>query len=220
MSNPLNRLNFRSTGTQSVIATLLVFGGLALNYIAEGQVFDNWPDLFLPTGAFFLFVAGLIIFVNTWLRARGHITSSPKFAVILAISLFLSVLHFSYGAMLQFIQSGADRDGQCEGLTRAVTTSNDIPESPINAAWPALGCAYELHGMLLSPYYLIRIYGVASDNAQQRILKNLSAYHENVRTHALRIEFYEKDYWVYRKEGGRTTRQRGPGKLLKVAVLR
>jgi hypothetical protein len=138
----------------------------------------------------------------------------------MGISIFLSVLHFSYTAAVQFIQSGADRDGQCEGLTRAATASNDIPESPINAAWPAMGCAYELHGMLLSPYYLIRIYGVASEGAQERILKNLSSHHKEAGTHPLRIELYEKDYWVYRKDGSLTKRERGPGKLLKVFVLR
>jgi hypothetical protein len=93
------------------------------------------------------------------------------------------------------------------------------PNPPENLGRRTFGCPYELHGMFLSPYADIKICGVAKPDARvAAILRN--HYSNSVRTNALRIEFCDDDYWIFRKNGAITIREREPGKLLKTTIVR
>jgi len=158
------------------------------------------------------------MFLFGWLQARVRISPRVSAVLVVTISVFLFLLQLSYNGVSQFIQAGADTGFQCEDLARIVSASADVPPSPFDNARPAVACARELHGMFLTPYYVLRVFGVTAPDAQTQ--KNLSSYRRQSEAYPLRVEFCELNYWIVRNRGAVTTTERGPGKLLNAVNIR
>ncbi|MHB8527839.1 MAG: hypothetical protein ACYDD2_17075 [Candidatus Acidiferrales bacterium] len=215
-------------------AALLILGFL-LNYVLENEFFfrlgtrtayqylGGWPNLFLPIAAFYLALAGLVLFVFELKGRSASRNLHGRFLPALLISLLFTVFYGIFYLGMQFLQTGADRLGECHGLEQAANTSHDIPESMVWPGHSAVGCSVEKYGMFLSYYNDLAVYGVTNRAAQDRVLHNLSAYHRKAHTHPMHIGFYEKENWgslVVGKNGKGWGGKRGPEKLLRVVTLR
>jgi len=213
----------------------LIFAGLLLNYISEihsfirlgvhppGNTWGGLPDLVIPIAAFYLTVAGLILFGLALKNSPASKRLTKVAMVSLLISVPLTILYYAvFFVGMQWIASGADRLGECNGLDEIAASSNDIPQSLIASGRPAVGCAVERYGMFLSFYNELSVSGVTVESAQGRILKNLSDYKKVAHTHPIRVVFYEKENWTtWRHEkNGVSGGQRGPENIIRVATLR
>src|SRR5579864_7521422 len=108
-SNPSNRVTVG-------IGLLLLATGLTLNYLFERHnLFTSWGDLFYPTSCFFLFLTGVVLSIGG--VARGSIRRLLPYAFSIVIP--LTLLYIGFYAGVQFIQTGADRLGECPGLDQA-----------------------------------------------------------------------------------------------------
>jgi hypothetical protein len=64
----------------------------------------------------------------------------------------LIILYTLFAFGMQFIQTGADRLGECPGLEQAAASSNVIAESKWRPGRPALGCEVERRDVFLTYY--------------------------------------------------------------------
>jgi hypothetical protein len=128
----------------------------------------------------------------------------------------------AYGLLflvVQFMQTGADRAGQCEGMERAAAMSGLIPESVVFPSQPAIGCGNERYGIFFSLYNDVTIWGVTNRIDQDRILRILSEYKESKHTLPIRVSFYEKENWKIQAFPRGSEGERGPEKLIRVTTV-
>lgn len=209
-SNPSNRVTVG-------IGVLLLSSGLILNYLFERHIlFQSWGDLFFPTVCFLLFATGVAGLIGGLVRSRTKRLLFFAFPVVVP----LTILYIGFYAGMQFIQTGADRLGECPGLDQAAASTNVIPESKSRPGLPAIGCGVERRGMFLTYYNSIGIYGVTEAATQQRVLDSLTGYYRRSHTHPLRVMFYEKENWTVRQgKNGVTSGSRGPETLIRVVNI-
>jgi len=196
---------------------LLLAIALTLNYLFERHtLFENWKDLFFPTVCFFLFVIGLVVLIGGLVRSRMQGLLFYAFSIALPSTTLYAVFYVG----MQFIQTGADRLGECPGLYQAAAVTKVIPESEWRPGRPALGCEVERRGMFLSYYNSVGVHGVTGAAAQQRIVDNLAEYYRRAHTHPVRVMFYEKENWTVRQgRNGATFGSGTPSKLIRVVNI-
>ncbi len=75
--------------------------------------------------------------------------------------------------------------------------------------------------MFLSAYNDLSVYGVTKTADQNRLIKSLADYREQVHTSPILVSFYEKENWTERRsKNGAVWGKRGPERLLRVVTLR
>jgi hypothetical protein len=121
MTGSTSHANMRSV----TVWALLLVSGLAINYLLERynvfKVWENsrypisWADLLYPPLCVFLCLTGIVLGVG------GAIYRLPIRRLLrhAAIVIPLSVLYTLFAFAMQFIQTGADRLGECPGLDQA-----------------------------------------------------------------------------------------------------
>lgn len=215
-------------GRNMVISGLLLLvSGPALNFIFERyNIFAfledpayrvSWLDLLYPPICVFLFLNGIVLTVGAATRrAAGRRLLGYALAIVVPVTLFYVL--FSFG--MQFIQTGADRLGECPGLDQAASSSNVIPEAEWRPGHSAVSCGVERRGVFLSYYNDLRVYGVADRAAQQRVLDRLAEYRRQANTHPVQVMFYESANWSVRQgQNGPILRSGRPGKLIRLVNI-
>ena len=209
------------------IGALLLASGFAINYLLERhncfKVWENsrypisWADLLYPPLCVFLSLTGLSFAIGGGIF-RLSVRSALKRTLVFAGSLTISYTLFAFA--MQFIQTGADRLGECRGLDQAASSSNLIPESK---SWPhhaAVGCGVQRRGKFLSYYNDMTIYGVTDSTAQKQVLDKISEHYQQAHTHPVQVKFYREENWSVRQgKNGATFGSRGPEKLIRVASI-
>jgi hypothetical protein len=209
------------------VGVLLLAGGLAINYLLERynifKVWENsrypisWADLFSPPLPVFLTLTGIVLSVG------GAIYRLPIRRLLrraLAIEIPLTVLYTLFAFAMQFIQTGADRLGECPGLDQAASSSNVIAPSKVRPGHAAVGCGVERRGILLSFYNDMSVYGVTDPAAQQLVLERVTEHYRQAHTHPVRVMFFEEENWSVRQgKNGVTFGSSGPQKLIRVASV-
>lgn len=208
------------------VGMLLLVGGPTLNYLFERhnvfKLWENsapvsWADLFYPPLCVFLSLTGIILVVAGAL-SRTSIRRLRWYAFVIGIP--LTILYTLFTFAMQFIQTGADRLGECPGLSDAASASNVIPESTWMPGNPAVGCAVERRGIFLSYYNYLWVYGVTDAAGQQRVLDGIAEQFRQAHTHPVQVMFYDKENWSVRElENGRTAGFGGPSKLLRIVNI-
>jgi hypothetical protein len=121
---------------------------------------------------------------------------------------------------MQFIQTGADRLGECPGLYQAASSANVIPDSKVRPGQPAVGCGVERRGIFLSYYNDVSVYGVTDPTAQQSVLDRIGEHYRQAHTHPVQVVFFERENWSVRQgSNGATFGSRGPEKLIRVVNI-
>lgn len=165
----MNFLRFKTVlGSPKVLcAALLVFAGLLLNYVLERHSFlplgmlsprlylGGWLDVVvLPTSAFFLALAGIILVLVALVRRSIHGKLLRDLLLALLISIPLAALYGAFYFGMQFLQTGADVLGECSGLDQAASSSGDIPDSVSTPGGPVSWlCRREVRDV---PFFLQR----------------------------------------------------------------
>lgn len=225
MSHTLSKRGLSFTDTM-LIGVLLLAGGIALNYfLGRASTFTVWEnprypvtglDLVYPSLCVFLLLTGAIFVVGGLLRRGIFALRSYVFSIAIPLTLIYVLFAFA----MQFIQTGADRLGECAGLDEAALTYSLIPESPWAPGHPAVGCALERRGIFLSYYNSVSIYGVSDPSSQERILAGITEHFRDAHTHPVRVMFYgEANSEVRRQKNGATFGSRGSTKLIRVANI-
>jgi len=209
-----------------IIGVLLLAGGLILNYLFERHnVFAvwvnspypvSWLDGLYPPLCVFLSLTGVVLAVGGATRGIA-IRGLVRYA--LAIAVPLTVVYTLFVFAMQFIQTGADRLGECPGLDQAASRSNVIPASKVWPGHAAVGCGVERRGILLSFYNDMSVYGVTDAAAQQRVLERIAEHYRQAHTHPVQVMFYEEENWSVRQGKNGTFGSRGPEKLIRVASV-
>lgn len=210
-----------------LIGLLLLSSGPALNYLFERhnifKIWENsrypisWADVFYPPLCVFLSLTGIVLAVG------GAISGTPirrlrRYAFVIVIP--LTILYTVFTFAMQFMQTGADRLGECPGLDQAASNSNVIPESKWRPGHPAVGCEVERRGIFLSYYNYLSVWGVTDAAAQQRVLDGIAEQLRQAHTHPVQVVFYEKENWLVRQlENGRTLGSKGPQKIIRVVNI-
>jgi hypothetical protein len=197
----------RSNRSPIVIGVLLLASGLALNYLFERhnvfKLWENsryaisWADLFYPPLCVFLSLPGIVLVVGGAI-GRMPIRRLRRYALVIAIP--LTILYTVFTFAIQFMQTGADRLGECPGLNQAASNSNVIPESKWRPGHPSVGCGVERRGIFLSYYNDMAVFGVTGAGAQQRILDELAEQIRRAHTHPVQVVFYEEENWLVLKK--------------------
>ncbi len=207
---------------RGVIAGLLLLaGGLGANYLLERQnVFKlwehsrypvSWSDVFYPPLCVFLATTGVLLLVGGAMR---------RFWVAFGMAIPLTVLYSLFFFAMQFIQTGADRLGECPGLDQAASSSHVIPMSKVRPGYAAVGCGVERRGIFLAFYNDMSVYGVTDTTAQEHVLESIAEHYRQAHTHPVRVMFYEQENWSVRQgKNGATFGSRGPEKLIRVASV-
>jgi hypothetical protein len=209
------------------VGVLSLAGGIALNYLLERhnifKIWENsryaisWADLLYPPLCVFLSLTGIVLVgggVIYPIPARRLLRRS--FAITAPLTGAYLLLTFA----MQFMQTGADRLGECPGLDQVAASSDVIPESKVTPGRPAVGCGVQIRGMFLSYYNDMAVFGVTDEAAQQRILDGIAEQFRQAHTHPVQVMFYEKENWSLRKlENGRTVGSRGPQKLIRIVNI-
>ncbi len=205
---------------------LLLASGFILNYLLErhnilkiwGNSTDpmSWADLSYPPLCVFLSLTGVVLIVLAIL----HTAIRRVLEYAFAIAFPLTILYTLFAFAVQFIQTGADRLGECPGLYQAAASSNVIPESQWRPGRPALGCEVQRRGMFLSYYNSVGVHGVTDKAAQQQILDRLAEHYRQAHTHPLQVVFYEKENWSVRQgKNGVTFGSGSPSRLIRVVNI-
>lgn len=199
------------------VGVLLLATALTLNFLFERHtLFESWRDLFFPAVCFLMFVTGVAVLIGGLVRCR--IKQILYFTSPIVVS--LTFLYIGFYVLVQFIQTGADRLGECPGLYQAAASTNIIPESEWRPGLPALGCEVERRGMFLTYYNTVGVHGVTEAAAQQRIVDNLTEYYRRSHTHPVRVMFYEKENWTVRQgKNGVTSGFGVPEKLIRIVNI-
>jgi hypothetical protein len=186
----VQKSNMATVGT----GLLLLAAGLILNYVFERHSFYV-GDLLYPAFCLLLSLAGVFIAIGGAARASVRRVLPYAYATVFP----LTILYFVFYCGMMFLQTGADRLGECPGLDQAATSTNVIPESKSRPGLPAIGCGVERRGMFLSYYNTVGVYGVTETVAQQHVLDSLSEYYRREHTHPIQVRFYEKENWTTRQ---------------------
>jgi len=207
---------------QTVLAGLLLLAsGLGANYLLERHnVFKlweqsryqiSWSDAFYPPLCVFLAIAGILLLVGGGKRG---------FWGAVGVAIPLTVIYSLFFFAMQFVQTGADRLGECPGLDQAASSSHVIPMSKVRPGYLAVGCGVERRGIFLAFYNDMSVYGVTDKAAQEHVLESIAAHYRQAHTHPVRVMFYEEENWSVRQgKNGVTFGSRGPEKLLRVASV-
>jgi hypothetical protein len=195
--------------------------GVVVNYVAEGRSFGTGLDILLATIAFFLTITGLMLFIIALWRRLAAQSLFRSLLLTLAICIPLSAFYGAFYFGMQFLQTGADKYGECPGLVDAAAASNDVPTSELYSPKPAVYCGNERSGMFFWPYNSLSVFGVTDPVAQDRVVKNVSKYHREANTFSVRIAFYDRENRVQR-EGtrGAVWNGLGPMKIIRCVNLR
>ncbi len=216
-----------SSGNTMMLGVLMLGGGLALNYVLEHhnifKILENspysisWADIFYPPLCVFLSLTGV------FLVGAGAIRRTPTRTLLkntLVIAIPLTILYTLFVFAVQFIQTGADRLGECPGFKQAASSTNVIPESKSRPGHSAVGCSVQRRGIFLSYYNDMSVYGVTDPEAQQRILDKVAEHFRQARTHPVQVIFYENENWSVRQgENGVTFEAGGPSKPIRVVNI-
>lgn len=204
----------------------MLAGGLALNYLFERhnifKLWENstpvsWADVFYPPSCVFLSLTGIVLVVG---GATSGTTTRRLLRRAFVIVIPLTILYTLFTFAMQFMQTGADRLGECPGLNQAASASNVIPVSKLRPDYPAVGCAVERRGIFLSYYNYLWVYGVTDAAAQQRVLDGIAEHFRQAHTHPVQVMFYDKENWSVRQlENGRTAISGRPSKLIRVVNI-
>jgi hypothetical protein len=216
----------QSRGNMIKMGLLLLVSGPTLNYLLERhnifKLWENstpvsWADLLYPPLCVFLSLTGMTLVVGG--ATSGTSTRQPlRRALVVVIT--LTTLYTLFTFAVQFMQTGADRLGECPGLNQAASASNVIPESKLRQGHPAVGCAVERRGIFLSYYNYLWVYGVTDAAAQQRVLDGIAEHFRQAHTHPVQVMFYDKENWSVRQlENGRTAISGLPSKLIRVVNI-
>lgn len=225
-------MSSRSAATRTnkrtiIIGVLLFAAGLMLNYLLErhnilktleGSGYAvSWADLFYPPLCVSLSLTGVVLMVGGGMgRAANRRLLLYGFAYVFPLTILYTL--FAFG--MQFIQTGADRLGECPGLEQAAASSNVIPESKWRPGRPALGCEVERRGVFLTYFNSVGVHGVTDTLAQQRIIDKLAEYCRRTPTHAVQLMFYEEEHWTVRQgKNGVTFGSGTPSKLVRVVNI-
>jgi hypothetical protein len=206
---------------------LLLASGLATNYLFERhnvfKVWENstyavsWADLVYPPVCFFLSITGVALTIGWLIR---HADDRKVRRYVVAISISFTLIYALFVFCMQFIATGADRLGECPGLTQAAASSKVIPDSRLIPGRAAVGCAVERRGMFLSYYNDLWVYGVTDSQAQKRVVDKITEYSSRARTHPVQVMFYEHEAWsVLQGNKGALVGSRGPTKLIRVVNI-
>jgi hypothetical protein len=210
-----------------VIGLVLLASGPALNYLFEHhnifKLWENsrypisWADVFYPPVCVFLSLTGIVFVVGGAISGASiRRLLRHTFAIVIPLTILYTLFSFA----MQFIQTGADRLGECPGLDQAASAPNVIPESKVTPGRPAVGCGVERRGIFLTYYNDIFVYGVTDAAEQQRVLDGIVEQFRQAHTHPVQVSFYEKENWSVRKlENGRTLGSRGPQKLIRIVNI-
>ena len=214
------------------LSIFLVIGGLLLNEIPWYSFPSRANDPWFPIVSFFLTVTGAAYLLDGLLQMSGrsgiiraHVSGLRTQMVILSVVWLISIPSTAafgvFYAGMRFMQTGADRTGQCEGLYHVAGLTGLIPKSVVSPSKPAIGCGSERYGMFLSQYNNVTIFGVNDKVEQDRILNALSDYRVSDRISPIRVSFYEKENWsVSTLPSGVVLQTRLPEKLVRVATVR
>lgn len=219
-TNPVNR-------NTPIIGVLLLASGPTLNYLFERhnifKLWENsrypisWADVFYPPLCVLLSLTGIALVVGT---ATGHTGIQRLLRHSFAIVIPLTILYTFFAFAMQFIQTGADRLGECPGINQAASASNMIPESTFAPGHPAVGCEVERRGIFLSYYNYLSVWGVTDAAAQQSILEGVAEHFRIAHTHPVQVMFYDKENWSVRQlENGRTAISGRPSKLIRIVNI-
>jgi hypothetical protein len=211
-----------------IIGLLLLASGPTMNYLFERhnvfKVWENsiypisWADLFYPPVCVFLSLTGIALAVGGAIsRTTTRRLLRHAFSIVIPMTVVYTLFNFS----MQFIQTGADRLGECPGLDQAASSSNVIPESKWRSGHPAVGCGVQRRGIFLSYYNDIVVHGVTDAAAQQLVLDAVAEHFRQAHTHPVQVVFYEKENWSTRqlKNGATFGTSRGPNKLIRVVNI-
>jgi hypothetical protein len=209
------------------IGALLAASGFVINYLLERhnifKVLGNsaypisWADLFYPPFCVLLCLAGTVFIVGSALH-RANARALLRYTAAIAIP--LTILYTLLAFAMQFIQTGADRLGECPGLDEAAAASSVIPESKWRPGYPAVGCAVERRGIFLAYYNDITVYGVTDPVPQAIVLGKLREHYRQLHTHPVQVRFFQQENWSVRKgKNGTTFGSRGPEHPIRVANI-
>ena len=115
-----------------------------------------------------------------------------RFWVSFGMAIPLTVLYSLFFFAMQFIQTGADRLGECAGLDQAASSSRVIPMSNVMPGYAAVGCGVERRGIFLAFYNDMYVYGVTDTAAQEQVLESMAEHYRQARTHPVRVMFTKK----------------------------
>jgi hypothetical protein len=203
-----------------MVGALLLLGGLVINYMFERHnafaVWVNsaypvsWMDLLYPPLCVFLCLMGIVFAVGGMISRS--MTSRRLAQYGFAIAIPLTILYTIFAFAIQFMQTGADRLGECAGLEQAAISSRVIPDLRGRSRHPAVGCGIDRRGIFLSLFNNMRVYDVTDAASQQRVLDEIAAHSRNAHTHPVQVMFYEN-------ENGATFGVVGPNRLIRVVNI-
>jgi len=204
-----------------IAGLLLLASGLGANYLLERQnLFKlwehsrytiSWSDVFYPPLCVFLVTTGVLLLIGGPMR---------RYWLAFGMAIPLSVLYSIFFFAMQFVQTGADRLGECPGLDQAASSSHVIPMSNVRPGQAAVGCAVERRGIFLAFYNDMSVYGVTDTAAQEHVLETIAEHYHQAHTHPVRVMFYEQENWSVRDgKNGVSFGSRGPEKLIRVASV-
>ena len=204
------------------VGALLLASGLVMNYLLERhnifKVWENssypisWADMLYPPLCVFLSLAGIALFVAGVIR-RSRI---PAFAIAVLVTIFYTLFAFA----MQFIQTGADRLGECPGLAQAASSANVIPDSKVRPGHPAVACSVERRGLFLSYYNDMSVYGITDPAAQQSVLDRVAEHYRQAHTHPVQVVFFESENWSVRQgRNGASLGSRSAEKLIRIVNI-
>jgi hypothetical protein len=208
------------------IGILLIPSALILNYLFErlspfpigrwSYLLRDLLDLFYPTLCICLLLTGIVFVVGGVTGRTTRQLRQTTFAVVIPLTILYTVFNFG----MHFLETGADRLGECFGLEKAASDSNVIPESQRRPGNSSGGCGVRRRGMFLTYYNTVGIYGVTDAASQQRVLDRISEHYRQTRMHPVQVLFYEKENWSIRQgENGVIYRSGRPAKLIRVASI-
>lgn len=216
-------LNNVGEKTSIAVGSLLMTGGLLVNYVFERHnifvIWENsvypvaWADLLYPPVCVFMSLTGLILIAG---RAISHAPIMQLWKRTLAIAVLMTILYGVFTFAMQFVQTGADRLGECPQLKQAAADSGVIPESQWRPGHLALTCAVERRGVFLSYYNNISVEGVTENSAQQKVLDRIAEHSLHGHTHPVRVMFYDRGNWNVRQGEHGAVGSGTPGKLIRV----
>lgn len=209
------------TRQTEIAGLLLLASGLGTNYLLERhnvfKLWENsrypvsWSDAFYPPLCVLLATTGILLLVGGIMR---------RFWVAFGVAIPLTVLYSLFFFGIQFVQTGADRLGECPGLDQAARDSHLIPLSKVTPGSVAVGCGVERRGVFLAFYNDMSVYGVTDTAAQEHVLEGIAEHYRQAHTHPVRVRFYEEENWSVRQgKNGVTFGSRGPEKLIRVASV-
>lgn len=211
-----------------LVGSVLLVCAPILNYVLERHsifaIWENsqypvsWTDLLYPPFCVFLFLFGLGLII---VAASRRQVNRRLVLLCAAIVLAPTILYTAFSFAMQFLQTGADRLGECRGLDQAAASSHVIPEATWKPGHPAVACGVERRGVFLSYYNHVSVYGVADPTAQDQVLERVTEHYREAHTHPVQVMFYEGvDVSIRHGEGGESIGSARPGKLIRIESIR